>query len=848
MIATEITTNYQKKVLDNGATIVASYIPSSDLVTVQIRVLSGLSNEGKYAGTGISHFLEHLLFKGTKEKSTEDIRRQIKAMGGGVNGSTGLDSAEYHITVPNEHFEEALGLISDMVLEAVFTNEELEIEREVILNEIRMRNDDPVTKRMQLLFSEAYRENVYKYPIIGYRDLFKELTREDIETYHRETYTSDRIVVGIAGGIPSSEALSKAAEKFSSYKRGRALQIDVQREPRQVKENVTEFTADVIVGYMAMGFHTTDLYSPDVYASDVLSILLSEGNDSRLYKRLVKEKELLYTLSGGNYTPKYPGMFIISGIGSPENMEEARSEIFAGIQELASGDIEDKELERAKNLVISQFLQSHEMIDSVSSSMTSSELLTGDPAFFEQYVKQVKKVEKSRVIEIASKFLTEDNSTTIFLIPSFFEKEEASVSEAEPKDEDAKMVTLANGLRVIAKRKGTLPLVSVTYVTPGGLRAETSSNNGISNLTASLLLKGTKKRSENEIIPVIEHMGGSIGAFSGMNSIGLGMSVISEDLEPSMDIFEDVVRNALFPDSEISKQKTKILATIKEQEKDIFEYGVIKMRRLLYGNHPYGMRVPGELDTVEGISRNQIIRFYGDRFAPTGSVLTVVGDIDVAETIKMLSGRFSGWKGKSAPITDETVLPLEGDKREDLVMQKEQSLLLTGFIGIEVTDSRKFALSLISSILSGTDGLLFQSLREKEGLTYTAGAASVPGVDPGYFTLYVATVEENIQKSEKQMIETLKRVNKGNISDEEINSSKKRLVSQHAQSIETNASLSMIMALDELYGLGYNNYRSVPEGILAVTREDIVKTAGEILDLDNSATVVIHSESESSLY
>ena len=823
-------------------------MPNSELVTIQIRVLSGLSNEGKYAGTGISHFLEHLLFKGTRTKSPEQTRRQIKAMGGGVNGSTGLDSAEYYITVPNEHFEEALNLIADMVLEPVFTDEELDTEREIILSEIRMRNDDPIAKRMRLLFSEAYRENVYKYPIIGYKDLLKQLTREDIETYHSSVYTPDRMVVGIAGGILPERAIEAAGEKFNTYQRGSARVTDVQHEPRQIRENVTEFTADVIVGYLAMGFHTTDVYSPDIYASDVLSILLSEGNDSRLYNRLVKEKELLYAVSGGNYTPKYPGLFIITGIASPEKLKEARSEILSVIKELKSEDIKDKELERAKNLVISQFLKAHERIDSVASSMTSSELLTGDPAFFEQYVNEVKKVTKSEVLEVAKKFLTEDNSTTVFLMPSFFKKEAAREEKGEGEDEEGRIGTLDNGLRIIAKRNGSLPLVSVTFVTPGGLRSETKENNGISNLTASLLLKGTKKRRENEITPEVEQMGGSISGFSGMNSLGLNMTLISDDLEAGMDIFEDVVKNAIFPESEITKQKDKISAAIKEQEKDIFQSGVTKMRKLLYQGHPYGMKITGELDTVNGISRDQVIRFYRSRFTPEGSVLAVVGDIDSEEVINMLSSRFGGWKGKNASIGKEPVPVLKGEVREDFSMNKEQSLVLSGFQAVEVSDRRKFDLSLISSLLSGTDGLLFNQVREKEGLTYAAGAANVPGVDPGYFTLYVATSEENTEKSETQMLDVLEKVRKGEVTDEEINSSKKRLIAQHAESIETNTSLSMIMALDELYGLGFRNYKSIPDGISAVTKDDIVHTAEEILDPANSVTIIIHSESEHATY
>ena len=143
---------------------------------------------------------------------------------------------------------------------------------------------------------------------------------------------------------------------------------------------------------------------------------------------------------------------------------------------------------------------------------------------------------------------------------------------------DTKFLTLKNGLRLIVKRKGELPLVSVSLAMPGGLRAENRDTSGLSNLASSMVLKGTKKRKESEIVPAIERMGGSIGMFSGMNSMGLTMSLMSKDLDDGLDIFEDMVLNSVFPKEELAKQKKKIIATIKEQEDDIFEKGMIEVK------------------------------------------------------------------------------------------------------------------------------------------------------------------------------------------------------------------------------------------------------------------------------
>ncbi|MGB3081879.1 MAG: insulinase family protein, partial [Candidatus Omnitrophota bacterium] len=568
--AEEYAAGTQKLVLDNGTTIVTKYIPDSTLVTVQVRVLSGLSNEGKYAGTGISHFLEHLIFKGTREKGAEDIRKEVKAMGGLINGSTGMDSAEYHIIVPKENFKKTLTLLTHVVMELVFTDEELEKEREVILKEIRLNNDEPTSKRMRLLFSQAYRENVYRYPIIGYENRLKSLKRGDLIDYHRAVYTPDRIVVGIAGGILPEEALQAAEDNFKDYERGRVWQqAGVAPEPRQLDERISRFPEEVVVGYIAIGFHTTSLYSEDLYAGDVLSILLGEGNDSRLYKSLVKEKELLYTVSSLNYTPKYPGIFVITGIGEPDKLDEARKEIFAIIDELKTGKVHSAEIERAKNIVISNYLHAHESVKRVTSSMTSSQIMTGDPEFYDKYVEEVRKVGKWQIKNVAMQYLTAEHSTTVILLPRQLYQE--AIAEEEKKEEEEtkateKFVKLDNGMRVIARKRNDLPLVSVSLAMPGGLRSESMKTNGLSNFAASTLLKGTKKRSESAIVPGIEKMGGGVRAFSGVNSMGLAINLMSESLDDGLDIFEDVVKNARFPEEELGKQKKKIIAAIREQE------------------------------------------------------------------------------------------------------------------------------------------------------------------------------------------------------------------------------------------------------------------------------------------
>ncbi|MFH1837497.1 MAG: pitrilysin family protein [Candidatus Omnitrophota bacterium] len=897
--AEEPIVSYEKVELDNGARIICGYLPESPLVTIQIRVLSGLSNEGEYASTGISHFLEHLLFKGTKNKTSKELRKSIKAMGGTINGSTGLDSAEYHIIVPNDKAEEALSLITDMVMQPIFTDAGFDREKSVILKEIKLRDDDPLSRRISLLFSEAYRTHVYKSPIIGEIDKVSKVTREDVANYHSLAYQPDRMVVGIIGGAPLGEITALAKKVFEKYEKGKLYAPEVLTEPPQEEEIVSRFEEDVALGYLTMGFHTTSLYSEDLYPMDVLSILMGEGEDSRLYKKLVKEKELLYTVSSFNYTPRYPGLFIIMGIGEPSKLEEAREEIFAMIEEIKEGGVLEKEVDRAKNRVLSDYLHSHEMAANITSSMTSSEMLVGDPLFFQKYVDEVHGVTPEEVENVLPKYFDRNNSTTVFLVPKDpaggiladlklkggpdkneipgvkeekkvnvkdtqaevspqasrnlkevsssnleFQGEEKKDKGQRTKNEDGrtKIETLDNGLKIIVKERSRLPLVSLTFAAEGGLRAERKYNNGISNLTASLLLKGTKTRSEEEIVSSVEKYGGIIETFSGMNSIGMTLDLLSERLEEGLDVLEDVLKNSIFPEEEMLKIKKKIIAFIKEEDNDIFTNGMNNLRKLLYEDDPYSRRIAGEIKTIGDISREDIVMFYRERIVPQGAVITVVGDVDIDKTLEVLKKRFSDWEGEKYEIDNDQPEPIEKEKRKDIDMPKDQALFLSGFQGARIKDDRKYGLSVISAVLSGSDGLLFFFAREKEGITYTSGAVNLPAVDPGYFVTYIATTEENLSAAENIIAEVLEKVRSGDVEEEEISSSKNRLITQDALSLETNSSISMKMALDELYGMGYDDYLNHPGKIRSVTKENIVEIANEILVPSKSAVCIVHSK------
>ncbi len=831
----------QKKEMQNGAIVVSSYMPGSALVTVQLRVLSGLSNEGEYAGSGISHLIEHMLFKGMDRSGTAPVKKAVKAMGGTMNGSTGLDSAEYNITVPKEFFKEAMELIVSMAMDPVFGAEELSREKEVVLNEMNMIEDDPELRIMRLLFETAYRRHVYKYPIIGIKSIFQDLDKEDLEKYHAAVYVPERVVLGVAGGIDPDTVFSEAEKLLSGYSRASNRTVCVELEPAQVSSREAVHGADVEVGYLALGYHVPGLYSEDMYALNVLAMVLGDGEDSLFYRELVQKRRLLHSVNAFSLNPVYPGLFVVIGSGEAEKIEEARTVIMELIETFKKVNISEKGIRSAKDKTVMSYLRTNETTNGAVSSVSSAVMFTGNPFFLEEYVSNIGKVSPQDVRQAAAKYLSQENSSTVYLVPA--DKRCLFSDQTGPGDvsglEESRTVekVLTNGLRLVAVKTGKLPVISFTFAARGGLMSEKEENSGISNLTAAMLLKGTSGRKEDEIVPFVQSLGGDISSFSGFSSAGVSMDILSGNFKECVDLLGDVIMRPVFPEEEITKEKEKIIAEIREQEKDIFSFGMVRLRKLLYGEHPYSRRVLGEKGTLDSMDRKAIKEFYRKIFVPKGAVLCVAGDIDPQETIERLSSVFSPWKAGGEDESSPAIMPDKAWSEESVQMDKEQSLVLVGFRGVSVKDKRKYVLDVISSMLSGRDGELFERIREDMGMSYVSGAVNGPNLDDGYFVLYAATTRENLEKVRDKIMSALDFIIAGEFSEEDLESSKMRTITDNAVSLEGVSAVSMTVALNSLYGLGVSHQDLYASEVRLVTREDVRRVASEFLEPELAAVV-----------
>ncbi|MEE9192734.1 MAG: pitrilysin family protein [Candidatus Aerophobetes bacterium] len=835
----------QRYVLENGMIVILEEIHTAPVVALQVWVKAGSITEGEYSGSGISHYVEHMLFKGTEKRGVGEISREIKGLGGQIGGYTTFDRTVFHVVVPSDHFVTALDVLADAVMNSAFDPEESKKEREVILREIDMGEDDPDRFLGRLFWSTVYREHPYGHPVIGYRTLFEGLTTEDLLDYYHSMYRPNNIILVGVGDFDSQIALAHIKEAFASFKRGSLSPVYIPAEPDQLGPRRVEREFEVNQIYLLMGFRTVSIESKDMYPLDVLAIILGQGRSSRLFGRIREEKELVNAISSWSYTPRYGGIFGIRATLDEVNKDRAIEEILKELDQFKMELVTEEELEKAKRKVISGHIFSQETMEDRAGDLASNELVVGDLNFSQTYVRQIQKVDREDIRGVANKYFHQDN-LTISLLKPVREKVAARPEISAKKPPLISKYEFANGMTLLVRENHTLPTIFMQAVFKGGLRFEDERNNGIGEFTRRMLLKGTKTKTRQEIADEVESLGGTIDTYGGNNSFGTSVSVLKEDFDTGLEILADVVMNSTFPPEEIERERRIILAQIKAQEDDIFNATFKLLKETLFTRHPFRFQRIGSAASISRIARTDLIKYHDELYAPNNMVLAVYGDVRTSEVVKKVEQAFYNFEPRALPLAEIPQEPRPTQIRKATKhMEKKQAIIMIGFQGIDIKSGDRYTFEVMTSILSGGGSRLYQILRDELGLAYSVGSFAFIGLEePGAYIFYIATAPEQIEIASDGLLEEIRKLTTSEVSEEELDRAKKNLIGSQTIGLETNQALAFQCVLDELYGLDYQNFERYASAINRVTEENIKKVAAKYFDLGSYTMVVVGPKEE----
>lgn len=817
--------------LPNGQTLVIQEIHNNPIVTIDTWVRTGSINEND-TNNGVSHFLEHLFFKGTKKHPAGEFDSILESKGAVINAATSKDFTHYYITIPSEYFATALELHADMLINPQIPRKELEKERKVVLEEISKDGNSPSKKVFENLNEMMYTNHPYKRKVIGTSDIISTITREDILDYFNKYYSPSNMVTLVIGDIDTAQAQEEITKYFGQeYKKPIKNSFKKEHSLTSQKRK-TEYT-DTQTGYMMIGFRGTDINNCDTYALDVLAQILGGGKTSRFYKNVKEQKGLAYAISASNGSFKDDGIFYISSNFKSSNSEKLESAIFEEICNIQKYGITEEELLTAKKMIEQETYYSRESTSNIASELGYIMTLTGNSDFYKNYISNIKKVTANDVKTVAQKYLGVNKSAISQVLPNDMEKK---ISYTTKKHTAEKISENKGTTKYIIDNKSTLlinkhdnnDIIAIDIIARGGEFLENKVGEG--TLMAGTLLKGTKKYSSQELAQLMEENGIQIEPECSEDYFAINVQTTTSQIDLTLEILDEILNNAIFDDYEIEKKRSEILNIIKQKRDIPMNIALENYKTLIFENSVYSHSNKVLEKYLPTLSKNDIVKYYNNIFDSKNIVISINGNVNEEKIINSFGSML---KEKNKPMFKYSNYKVTKLTSPKIVSQNIKDLqtawLFLGWQTSGIENKKDFVtLKVINTILgSGMSSRIFKSLREQDGLAYQLGSNYSPKALGGNFITYVGTNPETLNYSKDKIKKEIEKIKMEFVSDSELNNAKDRLKGAFIIAMETNSEKASNTGLFETMGFGYDFLDTYTRMIDEVTASDIIRVANK---------------------
>jgi len=844
---------FQQFTLDNGLKVILEENRTAPVVALQLWAKVGSADE-RDGEAGMCHFIEHMIFKGTEKRKVREMAREIESLGGSINAYTSYDQTVYYVTLASRYADTGLDILADAIQHSAFDPLELEREREVILEEIRMGQDDPSRKLFLQTMAALYQQHPYRRPIIGYEKTLRSIQRDQMVSFFKKWYAPDRMVFIAVGDFDLNKMERKVREAF------KAFQPFIESIRERVEEPAKkEFRSVISYGnfketYFQMAVPISSVKDEDTPALDALSHILGGGEASRLVQKVKLEKGLVHSISASSYTPKDPGAFIIGATLPPENLEKAVEAILAEIIHLGQAGVTGEELNRVKVNVESDLIYDRQTVQGQARKLGYYEAITGDIQFEKEYMRRVALLQSDDIKRVVEKYFRPSRWVISLLVPSekaefvknlslqsVIEKARPQTSPVEKGDGSPILRTVFdNGIRLIVKENRSIPIVTFEVSFLGGVRFEQEAQNGINQLMAVMVTKGTERQSSLDIAKKVERMAGSLSGFSGYNSFGITFTFLSQHFEEAFSLFTEVIKYPSFDKEEMEKRRQSILSAIRQQEDDLDRMVFKLFRKTLFEKHPYRMDTLGTIDSIQRLTEKDLKEYYWKIAVPENMVLTIVGDVEAKQVVLAAKKGFGDLKrGTFSPPSIPQESPLQKMRKSEIYQKKEQAHFVLGFGGTTLQHKDRYPIEVLDAALSGQGGRLFYELRDKESLAYALAFMASTNLDPGFIGVYMGTHPDKLETAIQGVLRELKKVKEEGLTEDEVERAKRYLIGNFEIGLQTNGAQANQMSLDELYGLGFDHYQRYSQEIQKVSKEDVHRVAKQYFNLEAYAIAII---------
>ena len=820
--------------LDNGQTVVIQEVKSNPIVTIDTWIKTGSINEND-ENNGVSHFLEHLFFKGSTNHAPGEFDKILETKGAITNAATSKDFTHYYVTIPSKDFDLALEMHSDMLLHPLVPRKELEKERKVVIEEIMKDANSPNTLVYDNLVNMLYSDHPYKRKVIGKADIISSIHRDEIMGYYNKYYNPSNMVTVIVGDVDANSAIEKVKSDFNSeYKKPIKNVYPKEKILTAQQKKVAYF--DTQSGYMLIGFRGTKIDDKDSYALDVLSTILGDGRSSVFYRNIKENKQLANTIGAANTGFKDDGIFYISTTFDSEKCEKLQDSIFEEIKNVQKNGVTQSQLQLAKNVIERDTYYERESISNIASEIGYTFVTTDDTKYYETYLDNVKKVTVQDVKDVANKYLGREKSAVSIVLPE--NCKEVKVSNITQKTEPAKLVSensntqkyqLSNGATLLLTPNRVNDIIAISIFAKGGEFIEHIP--GTADLTAAVLTKGSKKYSSVEFAQTMEDNGIKIVPSAKADSFNMTVLTTKNDYEKTLELLNEIINNATLDEFEIEKAKNDELNSIKKSKDVPLNLAVDNYKALIFEGSPYSYSNNILEKNLPRVTKNDVKNYYDKVFYPQNVVISINGNVDKETTIAELTNIFNNKKGEKFDYNKHLVQSLTTEKQAcSKVKDLKTDWIIMGWQTSGVLNRKDYAtLQVIDSLLgSGMSSRLFKNLRDRDGLAYQLGSQFSPHILKGSFITYIGTNPENLDYAQKRMKEEVFRLKTEFVGSKELQEAKDKLLGHYIIGQETNLDKATTIGWFEVSGRGYEFDEQYSQLINSVTESDIIEVANKV--------------------
>ncbi len=885
--------------LDNGLTVLIQEVHTAPVASFMVWYRVGSRNET--AGiTGVSHLLEHMMFKGTPTYGKGEISKLLQKNGASFNAGTSLDYTVYFEVLASDRLELAMKIEADRMVNATIPDEEHRLEMTVVRSELERNEDNPHRALYLESMAQAFKAHPYHWPTIGWRTDVEQIRTSQIRDYYKSHYMPNNATVVVVGDIDAEATLAMVKRWFGSIPRGVEPPAVTTVEPPQMGERRFKIRKPGDTKYLLVAWRNPEVTHADTYALDVLGIILGHGKTSRLYQALV-EKKLAADVDASNDTGRDPLLFNAQATAAPGvELDRLEAALLAEVNRLQTEPVTKQELERAKKQVEASFVYSKDSIRSLAQQLGYFNTVASW-RYLDTYVERVRAVNADDLRRVARTWLNENSRTVGWYdampeprassgsgtpaqaagaagpsrgvdhyrsedagLPALPGGPPASFEPAAVPDQGASATAsaagsgaaavrgaapfrtvLPNGLTLIVRRNPANPTISLQGLVRAGGIFDPPGKAGLSGFTASMLDQGTKRRTALQIAEAIEGAGAHLSFDGGSETVTISATMLSADLATVLDVTSDALQHPAFPAGQIEKIRAERLTDWQIAENNTASVAARRANRLLYPEgHPYHLHPMGTDTTLRAITREDMAAFHARHYGPNQTILVLVGDVEPKRAAEMVQAAFGTWARLDPAPRFE--VPKASEPKEALELRvpmkgKSQTDVVYAAPGIARTAPDYDAAMIMNYVLGGgsLSSRLMNSLRDEQGLVYGVYSNLAAGIGAGPISIRAGTNPANAERAIASILEQVRRMTDEGPTEAEMEDARDYLTGVFPVRLETNAGVASQLLGAEVYGLGLDYIERYSSIVRGVTREAAAAAARAYLRPKSGYALVV---------